>query len=1532
MANSKRNFIAGRMNKSVDERLVPNGEYVDAMNVRLGSTEDSEIGSVENSKGNTLLTTVTIDGAPLSANARCIGAFEDGVNETIYWFIHDSSNASTATGKADLIVSFNTKNEILNYHIVSFKNALDITNTTLNFNPTYLINNVNKVGDLLFFTDNYNPPRRINVESSYGYAASVGGVDTFDAEDILVIVKPPAYAPSTLALQAVEGDTFMHERFICFSYRYRYSNNEYSATSQFTNPLFTPQEFSLNSDTFLNEGMVNSTDSATLTYNSGGSDVVAIDILFKESASSTIKVIESIDKKELNILDNINLEYLFEDSKIFTILSSAEILRLYDNVPLLANAQTVMSNRIMYGNYIEGYNLSRGDEKTRLDYRVDYESIELGYVYPNNEIEVASTYGIAGGSSSDGALLALFQDVDSLKAGSNVTINFAMTHSSFYDVNGAPNPTETTLKTTVSFSYRLIDSYNTFAELVSSIDFQEKMGTIDNIQEVPNAIDGNTFTDVINEALPLELGVYTKFQSGIDIVPSPIHTEGSNLTLGLVTIAMGYTSDINNPSDTNTVYELYDISEINVSIQKVASPLSLHSNRGYEVAIMYVDEFNRTTTALVSNENNIHVPCNASWLQNKLKITIPETQIAPDFAKRYKFAVKPDAEGYETIYSLIYFNELLTNYTYFKLEGENIAKVEEGDRYIVKRSSSGVPNGCAYGTVLTKESIPEGDIDTGISGLTTPAGTYMKMLASDFAASYGSGQYINPGLETSSKDGHGRATLIYDGLESGDAVLGVYPNYAIPRGSIIRLNIDIYRNEHSSHCDYWSYKLNRVYSPTTDYEDLKAWWDGDNIATTVGSGTSSGGASLSYGTFSPNSDKKATCHMAQDSTSKEITFSVNGFEACPAFTGGSSNVHVTISVVLANGAIVFETLPKDSLPDVWYEGQDSYPISIDGYHESNISGDINQTYSVDASLTLNFGNCYTFGNGVESYKVRDSITGKAMRLGNRVTTVSEQDYKRAHRSSDITYSGVFNDETNINRLNEFNLGLSNFKPLENSFGPINKMFARETDILTLQEDKISYVLSSKSLLTDSSGGGVLTSVPEVLGQQIARVENFGISANAESFTSHGSSKFFTDAKRGALIQLKGSGAANESLNVISEFGMRSWFRDLFANNFNTQKIGAFDPYMNEYVLTNNDISLPEEAKIYSCGSRNQFTTDQELDSGVTSYQIDFGNDLGNVEFDVNVLSSTGITVSVTWNGNSVISQVLAGSSSTTLGFTKDLISPNIATVVLTNTSPTETTIVEVESKCPVANPLTVVSIVLTSDSDSGKSIHNNWSYDVGTQTNYSSNQVVNFSSSLSNIHASSFASYTGFQGQGPIPSSGLDVTMMTTKSQTDSFDVRNNPNNLPNDSFKWLVTDVDYDNTESDLTTLIPLLNSTTPLGSNPSFSSEFNLGTITGVDKKLYLVWDLRGPTPSFLCHDTDTTSVGINAVCCECSCPTNPVRDVEYKVTNTGSTTILITWSGGTLSLLGGNVFELCSATYPTYSPVSASGVSISTINCDC
>ena len=135
MAQSRTDFIAGKMNKTVDERLVPQGEYVDALNVRLGSTEGTEIGAVENSKGNTLLADVQYGGSTLSPAARTIGVYEDGVNETLYWFINDPSNAnSVVTGKVDLIVSYNTNTSTLIYHVIS--------TSVLNFDKEFLITGV----------------------------------------------------------------------------------------------------------------------------------------------------------------------------------------------------------------------------------------------------------------------------------------------------------------------------------------------------------------------------------------------------------------------------------------------------------------------------------------------------------------------------------------------------------------------------------------------------------------------------------------------------------------------------------------------------------------------------------------------------------------------------------------------------------------------------------------------------------------------------------------------------------------------------------------------------------------------------------------------------------------------------------------------------------------------------------------------------------------------------------------------------------------------------------------------------------------------------------------------------------------------------------------------------------------------------------------------------------------------------------------------------------------------------------------------
>ena len=376
MANLTRNFIAGRMNKSVDERLVPNGEYIDALNVRMGSTEQSEVGVIENSKGNLALTTLSYDGNALSSRARCIGAFDDGTNETLYWFVHDDLYPSSPTGKIDLVVSFSTTTNTLIYHLISVNAGFNV-NTTLNFDPKFLITGVNKVEDLLYWTDDFNQPRQINVKRNY--ANPVAGVDGFFNEAILVIKQPPIASPTVVPTPTSSQDNFLEERFICFAYRYRYEDNEYSATSQWSKPAFLPNSFRYDFATALNSGMSGSANMAVITYNSGGPLVKSIELLFKENQFPTIRIIEKFNKQTEGLADFTNYTFEFQNSQIFTILENSEILRLYDNVPLLAKAQTTMGNRLMYGNYVDGYDMvDLGDSPVRLEYISNVISEEIG--------------------------------------------------------------------------------------------------------------------------------------------------------------------------------------------------------------------------------------------------------------------------------------------------------------------------------------------------------------------------------------------------------------------------------------------------------------------------------------------------------------------------------------------------------------------------------------------------------------------------------------------------------------------------------------------------------------------------------------------------------------------------------------------------------------------------------------------------------------------------------------------------------------------------------------------------------------------------------------------------------------------------------------------------------------------------------------------------------------------------------------------------------------------------------------------------
>ena len=68
MPELKHNFLKGRMNKDLDERLVPDGEYRDALNIEVSTSEGANVGTVQTTMGNIGLSSV-----PVQYNTKCVG-------------------------------------------------------------------------------------------------------------------------------------------------------------------------------------------------------------------------------------------------------------------------------------------------------------------------------------------------------------------------------------------------------------------------------------------------------------------------------------------------------------------------------------------------------------------------------------------------------------------------------------------------------------------------------------------------------------------------------------------------------------------------------------------------------------------------------------------------------------------------------------------------------------------------------------------------------------------------------------------------------------------------------------------------------------------------------------------------------------------------------------------------------------------------------------------------------------------------------------------------------------------------------------------------------------------------------------------------------------------------------------------------------------------------------------------------------------------------------------------------------------------
>ena len=207
MAEVKNTFIQSKMNQDLDGRILPNGQYRYGKNIQISRSEGEDVGALENVLGTELLTTFGLTNTAY----EIIGHIVDVSSDLVYVFItdySDSSNnnlANNITGQNNAF-NYDNKNCFIGvYNDRTNVSKLLVGGDFLNFSKTHPITGANLVEDLLFWTDNRNQPRKININTANGTPFVLGGAaGYYTNEDHISVAKYYPFECISL-LKAVEG-------------------------------------------------------------------------------------------------------------------------------------------------------------------------------------------------------------------------------------------------------------------------------------------------------------------------------------------------------------------------------------------------------------------------------------------------------------------------------------------------------------------------------------------------------------------------------------------------------------------------------------------------------------------------------------------------------------------------------------------------------------------------------------------------------------------------------------------------------------------------------------------------------------------------------------------------------------------------------------------------------------------------------------------------------------------------------------------------------------------------------------------------------------------------------------------------------------------------------------------------------------------------------------------------------------------------------------------------------------------------------
>ena len=376
--------IPQRLNSDVDSRFRPSTDMIDALNIVFNESYKGSNDAAQNSASNDFSgdsgvikptpSNKSIEEIFLSQNismptpannsfARVIGSVSDDLFNIIYFFAW-SSNASEmgiyawdgdgilpGTPAAESFVrvytspKFNFPSDgFVKGDVVHIGQREDVNITSSRIRNT-----------IVYFTDNRNEPRKINV-----YDVMEANLTSYNDLDLLDMITACPKTP----LQPIEfrfdfdpdrdASNFQSLPGLQFAYQYVYKGGVESALSTYSK-LAVPTAY-------VAVGIVSGTtvleNRCILTIPRGTREVESINLLTRYGNRGLWRLIDEIvlEGQESPTYNDLgDIEYNYYNDRILIPIPDERANMPFSNLPRVAQAQAIISDRLLYGNYVEKY-------------------------------------------------------------------------------------------------------------------------------------------------------------------------------------------------------------------------------------------------------------------------------------------------------------------------------------------------------------------------------------------------------------------------------------------------------------------------------------------------------------------------------------------------------------------------------------------------------------------------------------------------------------------------------------------------------------------------------------------------------------------------------------------------------------------------------------------------------------------------------------------------------------------------------------------------------------------------------------------------------------------------------------------------------------------------------------------------------------------------------------------------------------------------------------------------------------------------